>query len=61
MGIWKYIKTATGRNRIEIDAKELQARLRTLSKQDNLEIIHLAIKSILDELEDIQYKLKVKK
>lgn len=58
MGIWKETKTPTGRGRVEIDVKELRLRLKTLARQGNIEIVQLAIQSMLEEIEDHQYQLR---
>ena len=47
MSIWK-------KNNIkkEIDAKDLKLRLQSLVKECNIEVIHLALESLLEELEE---------
>ena len=57
MGLWRETKTPTGRERVEIDVKELRLRLKTLARQGNIEIVQLAIQSMLEEIEDRQYQL----
>jgi len=52
MGLWRYNRTSTGKTRLEIDIKELRLRLQTLAKQGNIEIVQLALQSMLDELEE---------
>lgn len=61
MGLWKHTKTSTGRDRVEIDVKELQLRLQTLASQGNIEVVQLALQSMLDEIEDRQFQLELKK
>ena len=54
MGLWKYSNTSNGKVKLEIDARELRLRLQTLAKQGNIEIVQLALQSMLDELEEQQ-------
>lgn len=46
------IKKSKSQDKVEIDIKKLIAILKTLKKENNIEIIHLSIQSMLDELED---------
>jgi len=59
MGIWKETKTSTGKGRVEIDVNELRLRLKTLTMQGNIEIVQLALQSLVEEIEDYQYQLKI--
>lgn len=52
MGLWKTTKTSNGKKRVEIDAKTLQLRLQSIVEVQNMEIIQLAIQSMLEELEE---------
>lgn len=52
MGLWRHNKTSNGRTRLEIDIKELRLRLQTLAKQGNIEIVQLALQSMIEELEE---------
>ena len=61
MGLWKHTRTSTGIERVEIDVKELQLRLQTIARQANIEVVQLALQSMLDEIEDSQYQLKLRK
>jgi len=45
MSIWK-------NNKKEIDVKDLKLRLQSLVKECNIEVIHLALESLLEELEE---------
>lgn len=49
--LWKTFKYPTGQ-REEIDYKQLIKRLQAVVKQDNPEIMQLAIQSILEELKE---------
>lgn len=48
MGLWK-ISKCSGKH-FELDAKQLSLRLQAIVKQENTEIMQLAIQSMLDEL-----------
>jgi len=52
MGLWVIKTLASGEKIAEIDLCELRSRLKTLSKQDNVEIMQLALQSIVDELDE---------
>jgi len=52
MGLWKTTKTSNGKQRVEIDAKTLQLRLQSIMSTQNVEIIQLALQSMLEELEE---------
>ena len=41
-----------GEKKVEVDVKELALRLQSLTNGCNIEIIQLAISSMLDEIED---------
>jgi hypothetical protein len=59
MGLWKYSNPSnSGKFKLEIDVRELRLRLQTLSKQGNIEIVHLALQSMLDELEEQQTHIR---
>ena len=53
MGLWK-ISKCSGNKHIEVDVKQLKIRLQAIIKQNNAEIIQLAIESMLDELNEQQ-------
>lgn len=53
MGLWRVFKCSGGRH-VEIDVKQLKMRLQAIVKQDNTEIIQLAIESMLEELSEQQ-------
>jgi len=53
MGLWK-ISKCSGNRHVEIDVKQLKMRLQALVKQNNTEIIQLAIQSMLEELSEQQ-------
>jgi hypothetical protein len=50
MSLWKTSKCSARHQ--EVDAKQLKMRLQALIKQENAEIIQLAIQSILEELSE---------
>lgn len=52
MGLWKTTKTSNGKKRVEIDVRTLQLRLQSIIDTQNVEIIQLAIQSMLEELEE---------
>ena len=52
MGVLVTTKTSVDGNKVEIDLKELTRRLQSLTKGCNIEVIQLAISSMLDEIED---------
>ena len=45
-------KISDGKDKIEVNVKELTSRLKSLANGCNIEIIQLAISSMLDEIED---------
>ena len=47
-------RTANGHNQCPVDIKQLTVRLKTIAKQRNIEIIQLALQSIIEELEEKQ-------
>lgn len=49
MSIWK---TKKKNKKQKIDLKDLKVRLNLLIKETNLEIIHLSLTSILEEIEE---------
>lgn len=51
MGLWKIVQTPNG-PKVVIDVKELKIRLQSLVREGNIEIVRLAIQSMLDELND---------
>lgn len=51
MGLWK-ISKCSGARHSEVDVKQLKMRLQAIVKQNNTEIIQLAIQSMLDELSE---------
>jgi len=52
MGIWKTTKTLNSKQKAEIDIRALKLRLQSLVKEGNIEVVQLAIESLLDELEE---------
>lgn len=52
MGLWQVVTLPSGKKRTEVDVKQLKLRLQTLADQNNMEIIQLAIQSMLEELGD---------
>lgn len=40
------------KNKKKISIKDLKLRLRSLTKECNIEVIHLALESLLEELEE---------
>lgn len=52
MSLFVVSKTLSGKEKVEVDVKELRLRLQSLTSECNIEIIQLAISSILDEIED---------
>lgn len=52
MGIWKTTKTSDGRERSEIDVKELTLRLQSLKEGCTIEIVQLALESLLEEIKE---------
>jgi len=51
MGLWK-ISKCSGNRHIEVDVKQLKMRLQAIVKQNNTEIMQLAIQSMLEELNE---------
>ena len=51
MGLWK-ISKCSGEEHIEVDVKQLKIRLQAIVKQNNTEIMQLAIESMLEELSE---------
>lgn len=47
-------KPSSGHTQCQVDINKLTIRLKTIAKQHNLEIIQLALQSIIEELEDKQ-------
>lgn len=52
MSLFMTTNTPDGGEKIEVDVKELTLRLQSLTDGCNIEIIQLAISSMLDEIED---------
>jgi len=53
MGALVVTKTSpAGNYKVEVDVKELTLRLQSLTEGCNIEIVQLAISSMLDEIED---------
>lgn len=52
MSIWKITKTSGGRDKTEIDVKQLQLRLQSIVGSCNIEIMQLALQSMLEEIEE---------
>lgn len=55
MSLWKTSKCSNSKH-VEVDVKQLKIRLQAIVKQNNTEIIQLAIQSMLEELNEQQYK-----
>jgi len=45
-------KTSDGKEKVEVDIRELTLRLKSLTEGCNMEVIQLAISSMLDEIGD---------
>lgn len=45
-------KTSDGKEKVEVDIRELTLRLKSLTEGCNMEVIQLAISSMLDEISD---------
>jgi hypothetical protein len=45
-------KISDGKDTVEVNVKELTSRLKSLASGCNIEVIQLAISSMIDELED---------
>jgi len=54
MALINLAKTPEGKTRQEINVKELISLLQSVEKEGNIEVIRLAIQSILDELIDME-------
>lgn len=52
MSLWRVKTLPSGKKHTEVDVKQLMIRLQTIVKQGNMEVIQLAIQSMLDELEE---------
>ena len=52
MRLWKIKTLPSGQKVVELNLEELRSRLNTLSKQENLEVVQLALQSIVDELDE---------
>lgn len=52
MSLWKTTRLPPNFTIVELDVDELKKRLINLIDQDNTEIIHLALQSIIEELDD---------
>ncbi|KKN34729.1 hypothetical protein LCGC14_0790730 [marine sediment metagenome] len=52
MSLFTTTNTPDGDEKVEIDVKELILRLQSLTDGCNIEVIQLAISSMLDEIED---------
>lgn len=50
MGLWKNVKTPNGGSSEEIDIRQLELILKTIMDTDSVEVIHLSISSLLEEL-----------
>ena len=46
-------KTSHGLNKVEVDLRELIIRLQSIAGQCNIEVVQLAIASMLDEIKDV--------
>jgi hypothetical protein len=61
MGALVVIKTSiAGKDKIEIDLKELKIRLKSIANGCNIEVMQLAISTMLEELNDAARINKVK-
>lgn len=56
MGLWKVSRYSD--KHFEIDVKQLKIRLQAIIKQNNSEVMQLAIESMLEELSECQGVLK---
>ena len=52
MEIWKNTRNLSDKNHIEISVTELQLRLQTILQLGDIEIVQLALQSLLDEVDD---------
>lgn len=52
MGLWRVKTLPSGKKHVEIDVKQLTLRLQTIVQQSNMEIMQLAIQSMLEELSE---------
>ena len=52
MSLWKIRSLPSGQKLDEIDVRQLTLRLQSIVDQGNIEIIHLAIQSMLEELDE---------
>ena len=52
MSLWKIRSLPSGVKVSEVDAKQLILRLQSLVEQGNIEVMHLAIQSMLEELRE---------
>jgi len=52
MNLVKTKVTSDGKQKIEVDVRELTLRLQSLANGCNMEVIQLAISSMLDEIRD---------
>jgi hypothetical protein len=52
MGALVVTKTSPAGNKFEIDLKELKIRLQSIANGCNIEVIQLAISTMLEELDD---------
>jgi len=52
MGLWTIKTLPSGKKYTEVDVRQLTLRLKTIAKQGNLEVIQLALQSMLEELDE---------
>jgi len=52
MSLWRIRSSPSGTKINEVDAKQLILRLQSLVEQGNIEVMHLAIQSMLEELRE---------
>lgn len=46
------LSPTTGKNKVEIDIRELQSRLKSIVSKSDVEVIKLAIHTMLEEIAD---------
>lgn len=52
MSLWRVKTLPSGKKYTEVDVNQLILRLEVIIRQSNLEVVQLAIQSMLEELED---------
>lgn len=54
MSIWKKTKTSDGKSKTEIDVRQLRLRLQSIAYSCNIEVMQLALQSMLEEIEEVR-------